>query len=145
MSKVCIYARTNKNSKEQLQSQISKVVEALKGEGISEYEVYADEASAMAFRPSFEELLIALEKGEFNIVAVASFDRIARKTSDFYEFKYMLEQHNARLYIVGQGFYNDEENELAFAIQSILANNLAITRSRRAKAAWARKKAKELK
>lgn len=83
VSILALYARTSTDKQEKgLEAQIRTLVEYCKREGITEYEIFADEgvSGAKDSRPELNRMLTAVRAGKVSGVLVYSFSRFARST-----------------------------------------------------------------
>lgn len=122
--KAVIYARfsSDRQSETSIDAQVRACTEYADAKHINILRVYKDEAvsGTTANRLSYQEMLADAFDGDFNMILIHKYDRIARNLEEQVSLQKRLKQLNIRLVAVAQDYGEGKDAELSKGIQWVL-------------------------
>ena len=134
--KAVVYARfsSDKQTEDSIEAQLRACREYAARHDMEIVEVYADEAvsgkgSKTAKRKQYQRMLRDCEKGQFSVILIHKYDRIARNLGEHVNLEARLEALDVRLIAVAQDFGNSKEAKimraLMYSLSEYYIDNLA--------------------
>ena len=119
-----IYARfsSDKQNEESIDAQVRACREYAAGHGLNVLEVYADEAisgkgSKTAARRQYQRLVRDAGKGNFSVILIHKYDRIARNLGEHVNLEAKLKGLGVQLIATAQDFGNSNEARIREQVQ----------------------------
>lgn len=136
MEKAVVYARfsSDKQTEDSIEAQLRACREYAARHDMEIVEVYADEAvsgkgSKTAKRKQYQRMLRDCEKGQFSVILIHKYDRIARNLGEHVNLEARLDALDVRLIAVAQDFGNSKEAKimraLMYSLSEYYIDNLA--------------------
>lgn len=134
--KAVVYARfsSDKQTEDSIEAQLRACREYATRHNMEIVEIYADEAvsgkgSKTAKRKQYQRMLRDCEKGQFSVILIHKYDRIARNLGEHVNLEARLEALDVRLIAVAQDFGNSKEAKimraLMYSLSEYYIDNLA--------------------
>ena len=121
--RAAIYARfsSDRQTEESIVAQVRACREYAEKRGLDVIKVYADEAisgkeSKTSSRVQYQEMLKAAGRGEFDVILVHKFDRVARSLNEHVNLQARLNKWNVELVAVAQDFGGGAEAKIMKAL-----------------------------
>ena len=129
-----IYARfsTDKQSNASIDAQVRACREYAATHDIYISKVYSDEAISgkTAQRADYQRMIKAAQKGEFSVILIHQYDRIARNLAEHVSLEQRLKEWNVELIAVQQDFGHSKESKIIkpilWALSEYYIDNLAV-------------------